>query len=111
MEIRRRRYLRFVAYGWWSRTVSSSVNESYDMKCMKVMKHMKKSFFGFFGKSVAGRRSGEMLADQRHGQKGFPKPLVFFMSFIGFTPFMFQDTWSWTPLETTVTSTMRGVSA
>jgi len=61
-------------------TVSSDV--SYDMKEMKVMKHMKK-ILGFFEKLSCRERPGLFL---RH--EGLTKPSLFFMCFMTFIGFM-----------------------
>ena len=61
---------------------------------MKHTKHTKKSLG--FGKTFWPRKN--------------PKK-VFFVCFVASMAFVFQDQWSWTPLETGVASTMRGVSA
>jgi photosystem II stability/assembly factor-like uncharacterized protein len=83
------------------------------MKPMKHTKHMEK-ILGF-GRAFWPRRlfQGAQGLNQERQATLVPKTpkRVFFMCFVAFTAFVSQYKWSWTPLETGVASTLRGVSA
>ena len=57
------------------------------------MRHMKKTFSGFFGTTIPGQRKGPLDgAKNDRGQKSFPKAVVFFVGFVGFIGFVSLDT-------------------